>query len=96
MQKGVSGMKRKASQMSGLSFGSALSRGSNDSGASADSKVYSHGKCNCLAGLMSPSAEMQGHARTDLTLPLFLDNSSLQCQKIWVGWQTLLTYIMMV
>ena len=32
-------MKRKASQMSNASFGSAISRGSNVSGASADSKV---------------------------------------------------------
>ena len=39
MQGGVAGLKRKASQMSGASFGSAISRGSAASGASADSKV---------------------------------------------------------
>ena len=32
-------MKRKASQISNASFGSAISRGTNVSGASADSKV---------------------------------------------------------
>ncbi len=39
MQGGVAGLKRKASQMSGASFGSAISRGSAASGGSADSKV---------------------------------------------------------
>ncbi len=39
MQGGVAGLKRRASQMSGASFGSAISRGSAASGASTDSKV---------------------------------------------------------
>lgn len=39
MQGGVAGLKRKASQMSGASLGSAISRGSAASAASADSKV---------------------------------------------------------
>lgn len=49
MQGGVSGLKRKASQMSGASFGSAVSRGSNASKASADSKVHKTTDCQtCL------------------------------------------------
>ena len=39
MQGAVNGLKRKACEMSGGSMGSAISRGSMDSGASADSKV---------------------------------------------------------
>lgn len=39
-QSTVPGMKRKASEMSGGSFGSAISRGSADSGTSANSKVH--------------------------------------------------------
>ena len=39
MQGSVAGLKRKAGQMSGASFGSAVSRGSAASGGSADSKV---------------------------------------------------------
>lgn len=39
VQSSLSGLKRKASQMSSANQGSALSQGSNASGASADSKV---------------------------------------------------------
>lgn len=42
LQSTASGLKRKASEMSGGSFGSAISRGSADSGTSANSKVLLH------------------------------------------------------
>lgn len=41
MQKSLTGLKRKAGDMSGGSFGSAISRGSLDGGTSADSKARS-------------------------------------------------------